>query len=265
MDAEEQWHLLLDLVGVVGRGGWRAVVRPPGLRSRVVGSRDAVRWALALELVARSMQLQAQGDLLGAWGRLGEAVTLLPRQLVRHDAATGTPLALLPPRAPETAPVEQRVVVGLARLMWREQTELVDLRQRFACGRMKARDELVEGCILYFIWVQHDPTTYFRTPAGEVAWDDGVAVEPSRTVLCLFGTGVRWFADPARCTTVTQSVWQDIGAYRGLAAEALDRLAGRPMPATWCGAPGTSGLVVRRGRLRAWQYARRRGEDLDPL
>jgi hypothetical protein len=58
------------------------------------------------------------------------------------------------------------------------------------------------------------------------------------------------------------SVWRDLGGYPGLRAEALIRLANRATPAPWTGVAGTFGLTMRRGRLRAWQYARAWIEDI---
>jgi hypothetical protein len=207
--------------------------------------------------------LQAQGRLQDAWDRLSEAARLLPSELVRLEVATNTAFAVLRPSLPETAPADVQLAVAIARLLWRDQFELLELKRRFAPGRTKARDELIEGCVQYLMWVTFDPTTLFRAAPGEPTSDDGVAVEPSRTVLCSFGTEVRWLGDPAATTKVSQAPWQDIGGYRGLCAEAFDSLAARPEPAPWCGRRGTSGLVVRRGRLRAWQHACRRREDLD--
>jgi hypothetical protein len=211
------------------------------------------------------MQRQAQGHVQGAWELLGDAAALLPPQLVRHDRLTGIALAVLRPSPADDDPVEVRLAVDIARLIWRGQFELAELRDRFAPGRTKARDQLIEGCIRYLCWVQFDPSTFYRTSSRERAWDDGTAVEPSRGVICRFGTAVRRFGDPTADTDLSQAPWQDLGGYRGLGTAAFDRLAGRPAPAAWCGLPGTSGLVVQRGALRAWQHARQRREDLDSL
>lgn len=262
---ENLLRLLLRAVATLETGCWRAVLRPPGFGGHVAGGpKLLVHCAVALRLIARSMQLQAQGRPVDAWDRLSDAATLLPAGLVRRDPPTGFAFAALPPALSDGAPREERLVVGIARLIWREQTELLDLQRRFAPGRMKASDELIEGCILYLMWVVFDPTTMSPTPPGEPEWDDGVMVEPSRTVLCLFGTGVRVLADPARDTPVSQAPWQDIGGYRKLATKALGRLAKRPAPTPWCGAPGTSGLVIRRGCLRTWQHAREGRQGLLP-
>ena len=243
-------------------GNWRAVVCDAADRP-AAGPEHLIRWTSALELVGLSMQAQAEGHVHDAWDRLTEAADLLPQQLVRHDRSTGTARAVLRSMPPDTVPLEVRLAVRIARLIWREQHELADLRDRFAPGKMKARDELIEGCIQYLIWVTFDPTSFYR--ARSTGSRDRTTVEPSRAVLCLFATEIRLFANPTAHSGVSQAPWQDIGAYRGLAAEAFDRLADRPVPAPWCGKEGTSGLVVRRGRLRAWQYACQRRQDLRSL
>jgi hypothetical protein len=262
-DGDELRPVLWVLLEAVVVGYWREVLRPPGFAGHAVaGPGHLVRWATAVRLVAQSMQLQARGRLHDAWLRLAEAAALLPPQLVRRDADTGAGLAVLRPEPPDTASADEKLVVALARLVWREQSELVDLRTTFAPDRMKARDELVEALIQYLIWVEFDPSTYHRVARGEPSWD-GVVVDRSRKVLCRRGTEIRWFADPTASVELSQAPWQDIGGYRGLCAVALDLLAARRAPAPWCGQAGTSGLVVRRARLRAWQYARRWKEDLD--
>jgi hypothetical protein len=255
------------LWGVVGRldgGNWRAVVRNSGFNGHAVaGPGHLVRWASALGLITLSMQAQAEGRVHDASDRLDEAAALLPSQLVRRDRYTAAVHAVLQPMPPDAAPLEMRLVVRIARLVWREQQELADLRHRFAPGKMRARDELIEGCIQYLIWVIFDPTSFYRATLGE-GWDK-TTVEPSRAVLCLYGTEIRRFANPKADTGISQAPWQDVGGYRGLAAKAFERLADRSAPAPWCGARGTSGLVVRRGRLRAWQHACQRREDLRSL
>ena len=231
------------------RGDWRAVLRSPAVGGHAVaGSRSVVVCAVVLRLVARSMQLQAQGRLADAWDRL--------------DGSTGVALAVLASDdTPDDTPEDGAPAVPVARLVWREQFELQDLRGGFAAGRVKPRDELIEACIQHLFWVDFDPYAFYRTLPGEPHWDDGTTVDRLRSVLCLRGSRLRRFADPT-AGRLSQAVWQDIGGYRGLCAAALDRLSDRPVPVAWCGLPGTSRLVVRRGRLRAWQHARWRREDL---
>jgi hypothetical protein len=151
-----------------------------------------------------------------------------------------------------------------ARLVWREQAELEDLRCRLAPGRVTPRDELIEACIQHLFWVEFDPFAFYRTAPGQLLWDDGTTVDRLRSVLCVRGSRLRQFADPMAGRR-SQAVWQDIGGYRGLCAAAWDRLAAQDAPAPWCGVAGTSGLPVRRGRLHAWRHACRRRDDLTDL
>ncbi len=258
--------LLWAMLKALEVGHWRAVLQPPEFRGRpVAGPPHLVRWAVALRLVAVSMQLQAQGRLQDAWDRLSEAAGLLPSELVRLEASTNTVFAVLRPEPPDGVRPDVELVVGLARLIWRDQHELRHLKRRFAPGRMRAHDELVEAIVQHLFWVEFDPATYCRRPPGEPCWGDGVTVDRSRKVLRLRATEIRWFGNPGATVEVSQAPWQDGGAFLGLYADALDLLAGQAEPAPWCGVPGTSGLVVRRGRLRAWQYAHQRKEDLDSL
>lgn len=259
--ASDLRQVLWTAVRALELGDWRSVLRPPEFGGAALfGPEHLVRWAMALRLVAGSMQRQAQGRLVDGWDLASRAVNHLPRQLVRRDPATGTAVAVLAQLPLDSAPTDERLAVGIARLVWREHAEILDLKRRVAADRMRPREELVEGCIQYLTRVTFDPTTFhLEAPHGPV-WDDGVAVEPSRAVLCRFGTEVRRLGHPACHTRVSQAVWQDIGGYRGLYANALDALAARPTPAPWVSRAGTAGLAVRPGRLRAWQHARQQRE-----
>lgn len=261
---DELPQMLWGVVGVLEVGDWRSVLRPPGFGGRVVaGARDLVHWAMALRLVARSMQLQTQGLLQEAWDRLEHAAAMLPPSLRHRDAATDTVLVVLEPEPLKDASVETQLAWRIARLVWREQYELDDLRRTFAERRMTPRKELTEACIQYQFWVEFDPFTWYHAPPGEGAWDDGTTVERSRSVLCRRGTELRWFANPTENVALSQAPWQDVGGYRGLYALALDTLAKRAEPAPWCGVDRIAGLPVRCGRLRAWQHARQRHDDID--
>jgi hypothetical protein len=245
-------------------GDWRAVLHLARTRPDariVVGSARDTQLAAMLRLMARSMELQAMGDAHDAWDRLEEAAKGLPialRMPVRASQPSLAALVLEPPGGRADVMLTWRA----ARLVWREQFELAGLRRRFAPGLMKPRDELVEACIEHISWIEFDPFTWYRPAGGRTSGPtDRTSVARERSLLCSRGTRLRQFADPT-AGEISQSVWRDIGGYRGLCAEALDRLADRPTPAPWCGAERTAGLEVRRGRLRAWEYARDRGDDL---
>jgi hypothetical protein len=223
-----------------------------------VGLESLVRGIVALEHAARAMQLHAQGFVFEAFDEFGIAATQLPRLRTGTTATPGRAIALLMPE-PDDPRSDEHLTWRIARVVWRGQSELGDLRRRFAPGRMRARDELVEACIEHLCCVEFDP---FAWPESERPTpDDGVTVDRTRLVLCHRATRLRQFADPTR-GEVTQSVWRDIGAYRRLRGAALSQLATRTAPAPWCGVRGTSGLKVCRGRLRAWQYAHIWSDDL---
>ena len=258
---DELRQVLWSGVPVLEIGDGRRVLRPLEVEGRpVAGSRHLVLWATALRLVARSMQLQAQGRVHDAWLRLAEAAVLLHPQMRRFDDGEGVPRAVFAADPPDDAPVDEQLARRVARLVAREQFELDHLRQTFAHDRTAARDVLVEALTQHWFWVQFDGATWSR-PQGSTGWDDDVVVDATRSALCGRATGLRQFADPTCGTPVSKSVWHDVGGFRGLYGEALSRLAEREVPAPWCGVAGTSGLKIRRARLRAWQHAHRWRDD----
>ena len=257
--AVELRRLLRAVLDALEVGDWRRASclldsgGPP-----VAGLGFLVRGAVALEHTAHAMQLHAQGLVFEAFDEFGIAATQLPRLRKGATATPGRAVALLMPE-PDDPHSDEHLTWRTARVVWRGQSELGDLRRRFAAGRMRARDELVEACIEHLCCVEFDP---FAWPESERPTpDDGVTVDRTRLVLCHRATRIRQFADPTR-GEVTQSVWRDIGAYRRLRGAALSQLATRAAPAPWCGVRGTSGLKVCRGRLRAWQYAHIWRDDL---
>jgi hypothetical protein len=252
---DEPRQTLQAVLDALDVGDWAAVLHPDPARPSgrpIAGSRKLIRLAVLPRITARSMQLQSQGDVFGAWERLAEAARRLPTWY--SSAADRARAALrLPPRGPD---VEAEVAWRVARVIWREQYELDDLRRRFARGLMTPREQLVQACIEHLVWVDFDP--YCRCGAQ----DGDLPPDRSRASLCLRGSRLRQFADPHACD-ISQSVWRDIGAFPGLCAEALDRLADRPAPAPWHGVAGAADLHARRGRLRAWNHALTRRDDLN--
>jgi hypothetical protein len=258
---EDVRSALVVAVRRLERGDWRAVLRASELGGPPVGGRRRhVDCEVAVELSARSMQQQARGYLSDAWHHLDRAASGLPASWVRRDRLTGTALAVLPPQ-PVDLSADAAAGWYIARLVWREQFELENLRRRVAAGRVRPRDELIEACIQHLFWVEFDHCAFYRSEPGQPPWEDGTTVDRLRSVLCLRASRLRQFAEPT-AGRLSQAVWQDVGGYRGLCALAFDRLGEQPTPVPWCGVEGTSGLMVRRGRLRAWQHARRRQDDL---
>lgn len=249
--AEELRRLLRAVLDAAEVGDWRRALsllasgQPP-----VAGRGFLVRGAVVLKHVAGAMQRRAKGDLTEGFEQLDVAASQLST-LCDTAATPGRVAAVVLPE-PDEASSDDHLSWRVARLLWREQFELQDLRQRLALGRMKAREELIEACIEHLCCAEFDPFTW--PEPGQPAPDDGITVAPTRQMLCRRATRLRQFADPTR-GEVTQSVWQDIGAYRALRGAALTRLAARKAPAPWCGRRGTAGLKVCRGRLHAWRYA----------
>ena len=251
---------LLDALRALEGGDWRRVLRDVEAMSGTAHDGIRLRSTVLLNLVAHSMRLQAQGRPLDAWDRLDEAASLLPPGHRRPDTAEGGSLALLTPAPPRVAPVEQELAWRSARLVWREQHELAELRHKFGNDATRPRDELVEAFIEHLSWVEFDPWTY-RTVPPSPAWADGPTVEDFRSTLCMRADLLREFANPAARVSVSKAAWQDIGGYRGLRAAALAELARRAAPTPGSVTGRATDIPVRRGRARAWEYARRgRGE-----
>src|SRR5947209_2038602 len=78
----------------------------------------------------------------------------------------------------------------------------------------------------------------------------------SRTDLCARATRLRQFAK-VRSGSLSEKAWLRIGGENGLEAAALAVLADEPL------ARAEYVLPVRRGRLRAWQFARAVDQDIE--
>lgn len=235
-------------------GDWPAVLIPATSRPvgrGVDGPRAIVRQHAALRCLARSMELQFFGDVHEASVQLESAILLLP-DLYAHTAGR-TRVALPPP--PDGGAAES-TTWRIARLVWRELTEIADLRATCAPGRLTPRDYLVEACVHHLMWVDLDPY------APERSRPPAKRPDQSRGCLCRRASALRRLSAPD-AADVSQSVWLDAGAFPGLRSRALDRLAERPAPASWCGTTGAEELPIRRGRLRAWEHAQRRKQDRD--
>jgi len=245
---------LRALVGALEVGDWPAVLYPTG--QVPAGSKRRVFWVVLFGLVARSMQLQASGDVHDAWDQLAQAAARLPGPLRRLHRGNDAPRAALTPE-PAGQAVEMLLAWRVARVIWREQFELEDLRRRFAPGRMSPRDQLIDSCIEHFGRVDFCPFSGICSAPGQPAW---VPPDRSRSSLCRRGTRLRHFAEPA-ARDLSQSVWQDLGGFPGLYAEAMRRLASCRHPEPWWGTEGTFAVPQRRGPLRAWEFARQREDD----
>lgn len=230
-------------------GHWRSVFLP-GSTSTASGapggSAGLVRLGGLLRMVARSMQLQMHGRVRDAWDQLDAAAAALPAGF----RGRGSGAELLPPRPPDSD-ADAALVWAAGRVIWRERSELSVLRARVA--PMGARDLLIEAVVEDLCWVDLDPFTY--VPPASPFHEDGTRVERTSAVVRSRGTDLRRFADATACR-ISPHVWDRAGGYRGLRAEALLRLAERPIAAPWCADDRALDLSVRAGRLIAWNHAR---------
>lgn len=218
-------------------------------------------------LLALSMFCQAIGDVGAAWQHLDDVARILPAGLTRSTAAEPVRRVNLPRRPEPTDPTDQRgalipaVMVVACRIAWREQTELLSLRDRFRAPGRTPREELVDACIEYLMWVEFDPWTWQHRSADPRSPQTGVVLPrsfgtPHRTDMCARASALRRLAIP-QLGDLSESVWKDIGAYRGLRGQALRRLADRPLVPAQRAYTDAAGLdvPVRSGRRAAWNYA----------
>ncbi len=244
----------IQALDALGRGDWRAVHPPERWIS--AGSGEAFLVEVLIGVVADAMRLAARGDVEAAWDLYDGCAARLPLGLRVPRPSGGVRARCLLPR-PDLGEVDE-AFRRLAVLVWREQFELEDLRERLR--RMRhGHEELVEAVVEYLCWIEMDPFTWQAAPGD----DTGPGVERDRAVLLRRATRLRHFADPLT-RPVSQSVWQDHGQFRGLCRQALRALAGRPAPVPWQGVAGTRAVPVRLGRRYAWQCAQTWRTDADP-
>ncbi len=212
-------------------------------------------------LLALSMFCQAVGDVLAAWRHLGDVAQILPETMSRTDQSESV-RRMNPPRLPEPDSHDMAPVMMTAcRIAWREQSELFNLRDRFRAPGRTPREELVDACIEYLMWVEFDPWTWQHRSGDPYSPLTGVVLPrsfgtPQRTDMCARASALRKLAVPG-LGDLSESVWKDVGAYRGLRGLALRRLADRPL-IPWQRGPTTPTVrevPVRRGRDAAWNYA----------
>jgi hypothetical protein len=249
-----EFHPLSPCLDALKRGDWRTAV----IRLHSDGSSQQ-KLAAAANLLARSMFWQAMGDVEAAWAHLDDVARMLPPTLTRYDQAEPTCL-VKPPWAGSTGPGSNPPMWMVCLLTWREQTELISLRERFRRPGRSPRDELIDACIEYLIWVEFDPATW-QAPRNDTGLRDlGLIVPPTfatprRMDLCDRASALRKLAVPT-LGDLSESVWKDIGGYRGLKAQALRRMADRPLTAWKHGVAAPEPVVpVRIARAQAWTLA----------
>ncbi|GLY19267.1 hypothetical protein LWF15_04720 [Kineosporia rhizophila] len=239
-------------------GDWREVLVLLGGDGTSTHRLAAVTHQLAL-----SMFQQTVGDVEQAWTALTDAAKGLPPALTKVDPDTGHVAAVLHTATmilgPDQGP-ERHLTLALARITWREQTELGQLRNPHLYAG--ARDALIRACQEFLAWVEFAPETWRRQiPPGQLQ-GFGLTVprslhQPTRKNLCDRASKLRKFADPAQ-GDVSDSVWADIGGYPGLKALALEGLSTQHIVSWRLGPRSHSSqqIPLRTGCVTAWRFAR---------
>jgi hypothetical protein len=201
--------------------------------------------------IARIHRLLAVGDLYLAEEGIGSAVTRLPDTLRCPSTRTRV---LLPPDL-GSGGIEIEVPFRAARVLWREQSELDDLRARAA--EMSAGDALLEAFIEQLTWTFCDPHHVAALVAGRGrGGSNGAQIERTREAICLRATHLRQFGRPD-ARSIGPSTWQALDGYEGLLAAALDRFGARTSSVPWWDPAREDTLPwVRPGRRLAWNLAK---------
>lgn len=110
------------------------------------------------------------------------------------------------------------------------------------------RDFLIEAAIQFQAEVECSAFCWLGTGGPD---EPPLDVTPTRKHLLARASNLRTWARP-RLGDVSESVWKDIGAHRGLWAAAWARLAGRT-PARTTGAPQRRGHHEAAERARRWE------------
>ena len=233
-------------------GDWRHVghCRPP-----VALPEGSASLVVLQRVVASSMAAQARGDLEATWQQLANAARLLPRVLTRPPTHGDTRLAVLMP-PPTAEPGVAWWTWRTARVIWREQHELEDLRARVG-SEDSPRFDLTCAGIEHLRWGEFDPFMW-RRPAVD---GDRTGVHRSHADLCARANRLRKFAEPT-AKDLSASVWRHLDGYRGLRGEALTWLAHHDLVPWASGNALADAVPVRLGRLRAWDHAKLWHADL---
>ncbi|MBA2323260.1 MAG: hypothetical protein H0V92_04295 [Pseudonocardiales bacterium] len=231
-------------------GDWPRILSSRCWAASLDGSVGSSELAAIHRLLAYSMRCQAVGDPARAWRQLGHAAQRLPRTLQRPGATSGDGCRLVVLCPAPTQPGLPMLVWATARIIWREQRELVCLRSQFLRGRAEPRGNLIDAGVEHLRWVECDPFAW-RARAD-------VTVDRRRADLLRRADQLRRFADP-RSPDIGVTVWRTVGGYGGLRAAAMLRLLESEL-VPWSDALG---IPVRRGRACALRAARAWIADLE--
>ncbi|WP_410789086.1 hypothetical protein [Kribbella sp. C-35] len=240
----------LEAIGALESGNWRIALRMLGA-GRVA---DAFL-GTNLRTVARAMAFRAAGEHGRAWETLGIAAAGIARHQPGVPVVTTDVVRLALP--PEHAGPAFRTV----RLIWREQSELSNLRSLAAdrpSGMPQDRHILVLAFVEYLSWLELD----LDTSLTELATDEGRPLvgqqlselrDRRREGFLRSATDLRQLPLP-RAGTMTKTVWGRAGGYHGLRRLALLELAERPEP-PWTDSPAPASCPARTGARMAWMLA----------
>jgi hypothetical protein len=202
--------------------------------------------AVLLRTTAGGIHALACGEVASAIRQFSTAAAMLPPAL-KHLDRYGRPVAtLVAEPLSESFPIAAWTCRS-ARILWREQHLIAHLLWRLS-EPASARDHMIEACMQFLREVEFMPFSWHRPTRG-ITLDDP-PVTATRGDICRRASNLRKLSQP-RKGDVSQSVWHDIGGYRGLRTEALFTLANRPLT-PW---PKSVDVPIRFGHQDAWDYA----------
>jgi hypothetical protein len=243
--AQSEQHRLPRSIQALEDGNYRTALN---LCNEDIAAEDRriAMLAVLLRTTAGGIYALAYGEVASAIRQFSDAAAMLPPALTHLDR-NGLPVAdLVPEPLGDLRPIATWTWRS-ARILWREQ-QLVAYLLRRLTKASSARDHLVEACIQFMCEVEFMPFAWYRPTSGIKA--DDPPVTATRSDICRRASNLRKVSQP-RKGDVSQSVWHDIGAYRGLRMEALFTLAYRPMT-PW---PKSFDVPIRFGHQDAWDYA----------
>jgi hypothetical protein len=232
------------MVRAVEAANWRVVHYEYRARFADAAQGRGAPLYLTVNAIARAQRWQALGQLPLASREIADAARMLPRATSPRPSPSGLGLIDLTPPPPRREGLSYWAWRA-ARVLWREQQEMLDLKVRL---RHAEPAEVLRAALVERLrCVDKDPWTW-----GPIIRDDGINLLPSRKDLLDRATDLRQFARPPAGDVVPKT-WQRAGGYGGLYANAMCWLAKEDL-VPWAGInPLADGIPVRCGR----RYARR--------
>ena len=257
--ARLEQELLRPAIRALEVGNWNNASALFNVAQTAGDRSDAVSLVVIVRTIAGAMGSQASGDIQAAIRQYAAAEAMLPPGLTRttSDGVRRVALPVAEPVGNGEAMIA-RLFWRAARIIWREQYLIDDLRQQLR-RLAKPRDHLIEAYIQFQFEVEFSPFAWDELPKRT---QPDPPVTPSRSSICRRASHLRKLALP-RTGDVSETVWKDIGGHRGVRATAQARLAERPLT-PWVDEIGLRvSIPVRFGRQRAWEHARQWKLDLN--